>query len=167
MKPENASEISRKYRVFFGYFFTLLCFSLLCTFFLFKTHKDQVARITQQDLDFNATQNKQFALTDRVDLLVKKLRLLNSDQIGNNAFLVNEITNQAAEIQNIIKTSDSADFVVYAKMVQQVRRALVVKDSIGELARQEEFLRTSLNACIGSYNRHTQQKINYNSERFR
>ncbi|PZF73593.1 type VI secretion system TssO [Taibaiella soli] len=167
MKPENTSEISRKYRVFFGYFFTLLCFSLLCTFFLFKTHKDQLARITQQDLDFNATQNKQFALTDRVDLLVKKMRLLNSNQIENNAFLVNEITSQATDIQSIIKNSDSADFVVYAKMLQQIRRALVVKDSISELGKQEEFLRMSLNACIGSYNRHAQQKINYNSERFR
>jgi hypothetical protein len=167
LKPENASEISRKYRVFFGYFFMLLCFSLLCTYFLFKTHKDQLARINQQDLDFNAIQNKQFALTDRVDLLVKKLRLLNSNQIENNAFLMNEITNQQNDIQGIIKGSDSTDFIVYAKMLQQVRRALVVKDSISELGKQEEFLRTSLNACIGSYNRHTEQKINYNSERFR
>lgn len=167
MKPENASEINRKYRIFFGYFLVLLCFSLLCTFFLFKTHKDQLARINQQELDLNSVQNKQFALTDRVDLLIKKLRMLNSNQIENNAFLVNEITNQQAEIQTIIKTSDSTDFIVYSKILQQVRRALVVKDSISDLAKQEEFLRSSLNACIGSYNRHTEQKINYNSERFR
>ena len=58
MKPQNNAEINKRYAGFFGYFFALLLFSLLCIYFLFRTHQDQLERLGAQQASLNTVQNQ-------------------------------------------------------------------------------------------------------------
>lgn len=166
MKPENAGEISKRYWIFFAYFLSLLCLSLVCILFLFKTHRDQLARMSEEEERYNTIQNQQFVLSGKIDSLVSDMRQL-SGQGENNAFLINNINVRRLDLEQTYRNTDTSQFLVYGHIISQIRPALVLKDSIAQLNKQESFTWNALNACINSFNRARQQQVNYNSERFR
>lgn len=166
MRPENASDINRKYTAFFACFVGLLLFSLLCIYFLFRTHNDQVERMGAQQTALNMIQNRQLVLSDKMDKLLHNYRLVNSGEVENNAFLINEIGAGRDDMERTYLQSDTPAFPVYGRVLREMRTSLMIKDSISVLISKEAFLRASLNNCIASY-RTAQQQVNHNSSRFR
>jgi hypothetical protein len=167
MRPENLADINRKYGVFFAYFLALLFFSLLCIFFLFRTHQDQVERVGAQQASLNTIQNRQLALSDKMDKLLRNFRLVNSGEVENNLYLINEVSLQVEDMERAYRASDTAAFAVYGLLLREMRASLLVKDSIGELVNRETFLKTALNTCIASYSKQQNPRVDHNSSRFR
>ena len=168
MRPENYAEINKRYGVFFGAFVALLLFSLLCIFFLFRTHKNQLLRIGEAQAAMNAIQNQQMVLSDKMDHLLKNYRMLNSDAVENNMFLMNQIGNDRDEMEHQYLQGDTAAFPVYGRLLRELKTALLVKDSIGEQITKEAFLKNALTQCIESYRGASKPPpVSHNSSRFR
>ncbi|RYD53150.1 MAG: hypothetical protein EOP52_03145 [Sphingobacteriales bacterium] len=168
MKPENYAEINRKYSVFFGAFLALLLFSLLCIFFLFRHHKNQLQRIGEAQASLNSVQNQQLLLSDRMDHLLKSYQLVNTDGVENSSYLIDQISNDRDEMEHQFRKGDTAAFPVYGRLLRETKTSLLVKDSINELISREAFLKASLSKCIESYQHAARPKpITHNSSRFR
>ncbi len=166
MKPQNSAEINKRYAGFFGYFFALLLFSLLCIYFLFRTHQDQMERLGAQQASLNTVQNQQMMLSDKMDKLLRDFKLVNSGEVQGNSFLISEIGLKQEEMTRTYQQTDTSAFPVYGALLREMRTALLLKDSISSLLNQEAFLKASLNSCITSYGR-ARQDVNRNSDRFR
>ncbi len=166
MRPENNSEINRGYAVFFGYFFSLLLFSLLCIYFLFRTHQDQTERIGAQQASLNTIQNQQLVLSDKMDKLLRDFRLINSNQVQGNSFLIAEVGLKQEDMARTYRTFDTTAFPVYGAVLREMRTSLLLKDSISALLNREAFLKNALNSCITSYG-NSRQRVDRNSSRFR
>jgi hypothetical protein len=166
MKPQNSVEINKKYAAFFGYFFSLLLFSLLCIYFLFRTHQDQMERLGAQQASLNTVQNQQMMLSDKMDKLLRDFKLVNSGEVQGNSFLISEIGLKQEDMARTYQKTDTSAFPVYGVMLREMRTALILKDSISSMLNREAFLKAALNSCITSYGK-AQQKVNRNSDRFR
>ena len=126
MKPENAGEIGKRYWIFFAYFLSLLCLSLACILFLFRTHRDQLARMSEEEERYNTIQNQQIILSGKIDTLIRDMRLLNASQ-GENAFLINNINARRLDLEQAYRATDTMQFLVYGHIISQIRPALVLR----------------------------------------
>lgn len=153
--------------MFFAYFLGLLCLSLTCILFLFQSHSKQQQRISQEEKAFNELQNQQFVLSGKIDSLVRDLRLLNSGQVENNMYLMSSVNIRRMDLERTYRNTDTSAFIVYGRIIGQIRNSIMLKDSIGLLSNQETFMRNALNACISSYNRSQKKEVSFNSDRFR
>lgn len=166
MKPLNDKEVKKGYRVFLLHLVVLLGVSLASLFCLIQTREVQISQLVRQLDNYDRIQNKQLMLSDKIDSLLYDLALLNTDKIQYSVFMQARISREKEQIEQLLESSDSTHFLVYAKLMALVNPALAGKDSIDSQLSREEFLKQSLFDCMHKYN-DTKRKVDYNPIRFK
>ena len=156
MKPINAQELSRSYRVFILNFILLTSFALICVYLFFASSKyeyeilEDKVKITDQLLYKRKEINTRF---DMISLRFKELSRytsINSEELNNQAILLEDIQNNNFKIKEMIKKQQlgRSSFLLYKKMADDVTQMAGIEDSLFTTRFQIENVRTQLESCL-------------------
>ncbi|SEB17756.1 type VI secretion system TssO [Pedobacter hartonius] len=156
MKPINAKELNKSYRVFSLNFLALAAFSILCVYFFFAS--------TQYDYDLlsdNMKKSRQLLarrreINTQFDLILLRFKQLsrftstNSEEMNNQSVMIDEIQNANFKIKETIKQQQSTagSFLLYKKMTDDVAQMAGIQDSLFTTRFRIESTKTQLESCL-------------------
>lgn len=162
MKPINAQELSKSYRVFIINFFFLSAFSILCIYLFFISSKFEYQLLEKEVKQTELLLLKRKEINTQFDIILfrfkqlSKYTAINSEEMNNQAIMLEDIQKSNSKIKDIIKTekSDAGSFKLYKKMTEDVGQMAATQDSLFRTSFQIENLKQQLEVCIK-----TNQKI--------
>lgn len=139
-----------------GYFHFSVSMALVVVLFLFMSYcfistlTFEAAKVETRSVVFDRTFAKQVNVVDRVDSLYNYMLLINSSYRINDIMVQNVVSTRKMQLLNDLDGIDEKDVMLYKKLVTNVNRFLMIKDSIRILKKQEETLKEDLKRCIES-----------------
>lgn len=158
MKPINAQELSRSYRLFIANFILLIAFSLLCVYLFFAASKYEYQILENEVKQTDQLLSRRKDINIKFDMILYRFKQLskytyfNSEEMNNQAILLEDIQNTNYKIQEIIKKQESKDgsFLLYKKMTEDVAQMAGIQDSLSTTRFQIENVKSQLESCIKS-----------------
>lgn len=156
MKPINAQELTRSYKHFVLYFILLISFALICVYLFFNASKYEYAILEEKVKQTDQLLAKRKEINTRFDMILLKFKELskytsiNSEEMNNQAILLEDIQNNNFKIKEFIKKQQSAtsSFLLYKKMSDDVTQMAGIQDSLFTTRFQIENIRTQLESCL-------------------
>lgn len=150
MKAINHSSVVK------GYITFSICMVLVVSVFVLMSHcfistsVFESFKIASKAVAFDKTFSTQVQFVDRVDSLYNYMLLINSGHRVNDIMIQNIASTKKMQLLDDMNTMDKEDMVLYNKLIMNVNKFLLVKDSIRILKNQEETLKEDLQRCITS-----------------
>lgn len=156
MKPINAQELTKSYRLFILNFILLISFALICIYLFFSASKYEYQILEDKVKQTDQLLSKRKEINTRFDMILLKFKELskytsiNSEELNNQAILLEDIQNNNFKIKEIIKKQQSAasSFLLYKKMSDDVTQMAGIEDSLFTTRFQIENIRTQLESCL-------------------
>jgi DNA repair ATPase RecN len=156
MKPINAQELSKSYRLFVLNFIMLTAFTLVCIYFFFAASRYEYAILEDKVKQTDQLLLKRKEINTSFDMILYKFKELsrytsiNSEELNNQAILLEDIQNNNFKIKELIKKQQSAasSFLLYKKMSDDVTQMASIEDSLFNTRFQIENVRTQLESCL-------------------
>lgn len=156
MKPINAQELTKSYRLFILNFILLTSFALICIYLFFSASKYEYQILEEKVKQTDQLLSKRKEINTRFDMILLKFKELskytsiNSEELNNQAILLEDIQNNNFKIKEIIKKQQSAasSFLLYKKMSDDVTQMAGIEDSLFTTRFQIENIRTQLESCL-------------------
>ena len=158
MKPINAQELSRSYKVFVLNFVVLTAFTIGCLYLFFLASRSEYHLLENEVKRTDALLLKRKEINTQFDIILLRFKQLskyttiNSEEMNNQAILLEDIQNANFKIKNIIKEqkSEAGSFQLYKKMTSDVTDMAAIQDSLFSTRFQIENVRTQLESCLGT-----------------
>lgn len=156
MKPINAQELTKSYRLFILNFILLTSFALICIYLFFAASKYEYQILEDKVKQTDQLLSKRKDINTRFDMILLKFKELsrytsiNSEELNNQAILLEDIQNNNFKIKEIIKQQQSgtSSFLLYKKMSDDVTQMAGIEDSLFTTRFQIENIRTQLESCL-------------------
>lgn len=156
MKPINAQELTKSYRLFILNFILLTSFALICIYLFFAASKFEYQILEDKVKQTDQLLSKRKEINTRFDMILLKFKELsrytsiNSEELNNQAILLEDIQNNNFKIKEIIKQQQSgtSSFLLYKKMSDDVTQMAGIEDSLFTTRFQIENIRTQLESCL-------------------
>lgn len=156
MKPINAQELNKSYRLFILNFILLTSFSILCVYLFFVASKYEYAILEHEVKQTDQLVAKRKEINTSFDIILQRFKQLskytsiNSEEMNNQAILLEDIQNTNYKIKEIVKKekSDESSFLLYKKMTEDVAQMAGIQDSLFTTKVQLENLKVQLNTCL-------------------
>lgn len=156
MKPINAQELSRSYRVFVVNFILLSSFTILCIFLFFVSSKYEYRLLENEVKQTDQLLLKRKEINTQFDIIIfrfkqlSKYTTINSEEMNNQAILLEDIQNSNLKIKDIIKKqqNNANSFLLYKKMTDDVAQMAAIQDSLFTTRFQIENVKDQMDQCI-------------------
>ncbi|CAM4072244.1 hypothetical protein SAMN06265348_102277 [Pedobacter westerhofensis] len=156
MKPINAQELSRSYRIFILNFILLTSFALICVYLFFASSKYEYEILEDKVKKTDQLLSKRKEINTRFDMIslrfkeLSKYTSINSEELNNQAILLEDIQNNNFKIKEMIKKQQSgaSSFLLYKKMSDDVTQMAGIEDSLFTTRFQIENVRTQMESCL-------------------
>lgn len=168
MKPINASEIRRSYRLFILNFLLLTICAILCIYLFFAASDKEYALLETKVAESEKLISLRKEINIKFDLILmrfkelSKFRTYNADELSKQAILLGDITDANAKLKELIakKTEESPSFALYERLNNDVGAMALQQDSLSESRFRIESYREQLNDCA-RINKAAADKIRY------
>lgn len=166
MKPINAQELSRSYRIFIVNFITLSAFTIFCIYLFFVSSKYEYKLLEKEVKQTDQLLLKRKEINMQFDMIILRFKQLskytsiNSEEMNNQAILLEDIQNANFKIKDIIRKQQQStgSFLLYKKMTDDVAQMAAIQDSLFTTRFQIENVRTQLESCLQT-NRNASQRL--------
>ncbi len=156
MKPINAQELTKSYKLFIFNFILLTSFSLICVYLFFASSKYEYQILEEKVKQTDQLLSKRKEINTRFDMILLKFNQLskytsiNSEELNNQAILLEDIQNNNFKIKEMIQKQQSgaSSFLLYKKMSDDVTQMAGIQDSLFTTRFQIENIRTQLESCL-------------------
>ncbi|MDB4919070.1 hypothetical protein [Mucilaginibacter sp.] len=156
MKPINAKELNRSYVLFAINFTALAAFSIFCLYLFFAAQSYEYnllrneANQAEQLLSKRKDVNTQFDLILSAFNELSKFTTINSEEMDNQASMLEDIQNANFKIKDLIKQEQTgtSSFLLYKKMTDDVTQMAGIQDSLFNTRFQLESIKTQLGSCL-------------------
>lgn len=156
MKPINAQELSRSYRIFILNFILLTSFALICVYLFFASSRYEYEILEDKVKKTDQLLSKRKEINIRFDMIslrfkeLSKYTSINSEELNNQAILLEDIQNNNFKIKEMIKKQQSgtSSFLLYKKMSDDVTQMAGIEDSLFTTRFQIENVRTQMESCL-------------------
>lgn len=168
MKPINAFEIKRSYRLFIFNFLVLTLCTIFCIFLFFAASDREYLLLERKVAESEKLVSLRKEINLKFDVILlrfkelSKFRKYNADELSKQAILLGDITDANAKLKELIsrKTEDSPSFSLYERLNNDVGAMAVQQDSLAESRFRIESYREQLNDCA-RMNKTAADKIRY------
>lgn len=147
-KKQNAAEIRTELLKFIGFFLVLVCISFLCLYFFASSYSKQRKVIEDNIVAYKEILNKQQVLKPKLDSLMYRMSVMNTDRVSNNAFLANYIYTNIQEVKKVIG-KDSLEFKHYYSLVNRLDSMMQLKVEVMNISAKFELTKSDLEQCMG------------------
>lgn len=156
MKPINAQELSKSYRLFIFNFIFLITFAVICVYLFFAASRFEYQLLEKEVKQTDQLLAKRKDINTKFDMILLRFKQLskytsiNSEEMNNQAIMLEDIQNTNFKIKDIIKKEKStvSSFLLYKKMTEDVSQMAGIQDSLFTTRFQIENLKTQLDACF-------------------
>lgn len=156
MKPINARELSRSYWLFIVNFIVLVAFALICVYLFFAASRYEYAILEDKVKQTDQLLAKRKEINTRFDMILlrfkelSKYTTINSQEMNNQAIILEDIQNNNFRIKDILKKEQSAasSFLLYKKMSDDISQMAGIEDSLFTTRFQIENVRSQLESCL-------------------
>ncbi|MBB6498430.1 hypothetical protein [Pedobacter cryoconitis] len=156
MKPINALELNKSYRLFIFNFIALTVFAVLCVYLFFASSKYEYQLLEKEVKQTDQLLAKRKDINTRFDMILLRFKQLskytsiNSEEMNNQAIMLEDIQNANFKIKEIIKKEQSpvSSFLLYKKMTDDVSQMAGIQDSLFTTRFQIENVKTQLDGCF-------------------
>ncbi|HWW41000.1 hypothetical protein [Pedobacter sp.] len=156
MKPINAQELTRSYRIFVLNFILLTSFSIFCVYLFFAASKFEYSLLEKQVKQTDQLLSKRKQINENFDVILLRFKQLskytsiNSEEMNNQAILLEDIQNANFKIKDLIKEQPPGvgSFLLYKKLTDDVAQMAGIQDSLFTTKFQIENIRTQLESCL-------------------
>lgn len=156
MKPINAQELSKSYRLFVINFIVLASASIFGVYLFFAASKVEYQLLEKQVKQTEQLLSKRRAINDKFDLILMRFKQLSrytsisSEEMNNQAIMLEDIQNANFKIKDLIKEQSSVtgSFLMYKKMTDDIAQMAGIQDSLFTTRFQIENIRTQLQSCL-------------------
>ncbi|QNK63425.1 hypothetical protein H7F33_02635 [Pedobacter sp. PAMC26386] len=156
MKPINAQELNKSYRLFVLNFISLIIFAVLCVYLFFAASKFEYALLEKEVKQTDQLLAKRKDINTKFDMILLRFKQLskyssiNSEEMNNQAIMLEDIQNTNFKIKDIIKKENTpvSSFLLYKKMTEDVSQMAGIQDSLFTTRFQIENVKTQLDACF-------------------
>ncbi|PST83460.1 hypothetical protein C7T94_12925 [Pedobacter yulinensis] len=167
MKPINAYELKKSYRVFVLNFIFLLLFAVLCVFFYFRASAHEYELLSAKVKETDKLISLRKEINRNFDIALLRFRELstftvtNAEEMNRQAVMLTDIKDANVRIKTLIKDNESPapSFKLYDKLSDNVATMAGVQDSLSMTGYQIETLKDQLKACLRN-NKAAEVKIN-------
>ncbi|MET0573314.1 MAG: hypothetical protein ABWZ79_17970 [Pedobacter agri] len=168
MKPINAFEIKRSYRLFILHFLILTLCAIFCIYLFFAASDHEYVLLERKVAESEKLVSLRKEINLKFDVILlrfkelSKFRKYNADELSKQAILLGDITDANAKLKELIskKTEDSPSFLLYERLNNDVGAMAVQQDSLAESRFRIESYREQLNDCA-RMNKTAADKIRY------
>ncbi|WP_367868369.1 hypothetical protein [Pedobacter sp. WC2423] len=166
MKPINAQELNKSYRLFILNFISLTSFAVICVYLFFAASRFEYQLLEKEVKQTEQLLAKRKDINTKFDMILLRFKELskytsiNSEEMNNQAIMLEDIQNTNFKIKEIIKKEKTAvsSFLLYKKMTEDVSQMAGIQDSLFTTRFQIENVKTQLDACFQT-NNHAAKKI--------
>jgi len=163
MKPINAKELNRSYLMFSVNFVALAAFSIFCLYLFFAAQNYEYSLLQDDASQAEKLLSKRKDVNTQFDIILSrftelsKFTSINSEEMDNQASMLEDIQNANFKIKDLIKQEQSAtsSFLLYKKMTDDVTQMAGIQDSLFNTRFQLESIKTQLGSCL---------KVNHSAE---
>lgn len=156
MKPINAQELNKSYRIFVLNFVILTVFSILCVYLFFVSSKFEYRLLEKEVKQTDQLLSKRKEINTNFDVILLRIKQLskytdiNSTEMNNQAILLEDIQNANFKIREVIKTEkeDQPSFLLYKKMTDDVAQMAGIQDSLFTTKFQIGNIKSQLSSCF-------------------
>lgn len=156
MKPINAKELNKSYKVFSLNFLALAGFSILCVYFFFASLQYDYNLLADNVNQSQQLLSKRKEINTQFDLILLRFNQLSrftstsSEEMNNQSIMIDDIQNANFKIKDIIKQQQStaSSFLLYKKMTDDVAQMAGIQDSLFNTRFQIESAKTQLESCL-------------------
>lgn len=156
MKPINAQELSRSYRIFVINFIVLASAAIFGVYLFFAASKVEYQILEKEVKQTDQLLSKRRAINDKFDIILMRFKQLSrytsisSEEMNNQAIMLEDIQNANFKVKDLIKDqpSNDASFLLYKKMTDDVAQMAGIQDSLFTTRFQIENIRTQLQSCL-------------------
>ena len=166
MKPINAQELNKSYRLFILNFISLTSFAVICVYLFFAASRFEYELLEKEVKQTEQLLAKRKDINTKFDMILLRFKELskytsiNSEEMNNQAIMLEDIQNTNFKIKEIIKKEKTtvSSFLLYKKMTEDVSQMAGIQDSLFTTRFQIENVKTQLDACFQT-NNHAAKKI--------
>ncbi|PYF75491.1 type VI secretion system TssO [Pedobacter nutrimenti] len=156
MKPINAKELSRSYWLFVLNFMMLTAAAIFSIYLFFAASKHEYRLLEKEVKQTDQLLSKRREINDKFDVILLRFSQLskytsfNSEEMNNQAILLEDIQNANFKIKDLVKkeSSETGSFLLYKKMTDDVAKMAGIQDSLFNTRFQIENVRTQLQSCL-------------------
>lgn len=156
MKPINALELNKSYRLFVLNFIVLIAFAILCMYLFFTASKYEYQILETEVKQTDQLLSKRKEINIKFDMILLRFKQLskytsiNSQEINNQAIILEDIQNTNFKIKELVKKqqSDASSFLLYKKMSEDVGQMAAIQDSLFTTRFQIENIRSQMESCL-------------------
>lgn len=156
MKPINAQELSKSYRIFVLNFVVLVAFAIICVYLFFAASRYEYEILEHEVKQTDQLLSRRREINLNFDIILDRFKQLskytpiNSQERNNQAILLEDIQNTNYKIKEIIKKQEinTSSFLLYKKMTDDVAQLAGIQDSLFSTKFQIENLRVQLESCL-------------------
>lgn len=158
MRPINAFEIKKSYKVFILNFTILALFSVFCIFLFFAASAREYALLEEKVQETEKLSSLRKEINSNLDLVLLRFRELsryqsyNPDELSQQAILLDDIQQTNYKIKELInqKSNPSLSFDLYEKVNNNIAVMATLQDSLHNSRFTIESYREQLNDCLKS-----------------
>jgi hypothetical protein len=158
MKPINAFEIKRSYRIFILNFAILTIFSVACVFLFFAASDHEYVLLEKKVQEAEKLSSLRKEINSNLDLVLLRFRELskyqtyNADELSQQSILLEDIQNTNFKIKELIKQKPgpTVSFDLYEKINNNIATMASLQDSLQVSRYTIESYRDQLNDCLKS-----------------
>jgi len=155
MKPINAQELRKSYQLFILNFSILIAFAILSIFLFFTASKYEYDILVKAVKQTDQLLAKRKEINTNFDVILMRFKQLskytaiNSEEMNNQAILLEDIQNANFRIKDLIKKESSTEssFLLYKKMTEDVAQMAGIQDSLFSTKFQIENIRAQWESC--------------------
>jgi hypothetical protein len=156
MKPINAQELNKSYRLFIFNFISLTIFAVICVYLFFAASRFEYQLLEKEVKQTDQLLAKRKDINTQFDMILLRFKQLskytsiNSEEMNNQAIMLEDIQNINFKIKDIVKKEKStvSSFLLYKKMTEDVSQMAGIQDSLFTTRFQIDNLKTQLDACF-------------------
>ena len=160
MKPINAQELNKSYRLFILNFISLTIFAVICVYLFFAASRFEYELLEKEVKQTEQLLSKRKDINTKFDMILLRFKQLskytsiNSEEMNNQAIMLEDIQNTNFKIKDIIKKEKTtvSSFLLYKKMTEDISQMAGIQDSLFTTRFQIENLKTQLDACFKTNN---------------
>jgi hypothetical protein len=156
MKPINAKELNRSYLLFSVNFIALAAFAIFCLYVFFAAQSHEYDLLHDEANQAEHLLSRRKDVNTQFDLILSrfnelsKFTSINSEEMDNQASMLEDIQNANFKIKDLIKQEQpgTSSFLLYKKMTDDVTQMAGIQDSLFNTRFQLESIKTQLGSCL-------------------
>lgn len=160
MKPINAQELNKSYRLFILNFISVTIFAVICVYLFFAASRFEYELLEKEVKQTEQLLSKRKDINTKFDMILLRFKQLskytsiNSEEMNNQAIMLEDIQNTNFKIKDIIKKEKTtvSSFLLYKKMTEDISQMAGIQDSLFTTRFQIENVKTQLDACFQTNN---------------